>query len=210
MFCRNCGKEIVGRYCSYCGIPIVKDKIRDYDSYSALISDDRCKRIIASEAMKGQSGMSADEFLKLASKIIPTKLPMELMGNMGKEFWTSLGLKTGKKKSITLPYCYAYALLATLCSLARHKMTLQSISEAKGLCGIEATLPSSVWSWEGKINIAIRSQGDRIEIHAETIIPGQYFDWGKSQRALDALFNEIKEFTGKFVNGDIQLLVALA
>jgi len=186
----------MGRFCSNCGNAVAADKIKDYTSYHLLLADDRCKQIIASEAAKAQSGVSAGEFLSLVEKIVP--IPLELMGNIGSKVIARLGIKTGKAQKAISPHAFAYVLLGALCSLARNSLGIQSVMEAANACTIEAKIPSGIWSWEGKIRVAVLSQQGNTEIYAETEIPGQMYDWGKSKRTINKLLTDIQELCEQF------------
>ena len=201
MYCHNCGEQVVGSFCSSCGTPVAKQKVKDYNSYSTLILDDRCKQIIASEATNAKSGISGEEFLKLSEQIIP--VPMQLIGDWSSKLYANMGLRTGKTGQESFPYPFSYVLLAVLCSLARHNMKPASVSEATGVCTLEASLPSSMWSWEGKYYIIIESQENSTIVHAKTEIPGQKFDWGKSKRTLDTLFKEVQELCQGFSSSSL-------
>jgi|SRR5215813_14910388 len=61
-----------------------------------------------------------------------------------------------------------------------------------------AWIPSGIWSWEGKIRVAVLSQQGNTEIYAETEIPGQMYDWGKSKRTINKLLTDIQELCEQF------------
>ncbi len=201
MYCHNCGEQVIGSFCSNCGTPVAKQKIKDYTSYSSLVADNRCKQIIASEASKAQSSMSGEEFLQLSEQVIP--IPMKLIGDFSSKLYANMGLRTGKTRQESLPYTFSYVLLATICSLARQNIKPAAVSEATGICNIEAILPSSMWSWQGQYHIIIESQENKTKISARTEIPGQKFDWGKSKRTLNTLFTEIQELCEEFVGSSL-------
>ena len=56
---------------------------------------------------------------------------------------------------------------------------------------LEAKLPSDLWSFEGKIIASLNALADATLVEVATVIKGQLFDWGKSNRILEALVNDL-------------------
>jgi hypothetical protein len=58
-------------------------------------------------------------------------------------------------------------------------------------CLLIAELPSSVCALAGQLTVGIEHRPKRTKVTAATRIPGQMYDWGKSQRCLDVLFKDL-------------------
>jgi hypothetical protein len=52
-------------------------------------------------------------------------------------------------------------------------------------------IPSDMFSLTGQLLVTIQKEPGGASVHADTRIEGQLFDWGKSTRCLDQLFDGI-------------------
>jgi hypothetical protein len=201
MLCLNCGSEANGRFCSSCGAKLVshEDVVADYTSYKQVMADPKCQEMIASHAAKAKGEcLSAAEFLNIAQTIMPVSIPLETVGKVGSKLGAALGIKTTQARQMHLPYSFGYVLLGTICTLARHSMKIQSVSETPQSCTVEAVLPSSMWAWQGTIRLAVVSDETGTKLIAETKVPGQLYDWGKSKRTIETLLSEINSNCATF------------
>ena len=65
------------------------------------------------------------------------------------------------------------------------------MTQAADGCLLEAALPSDLFSLEGDLLVSVRRVRELAEVDATTRIGGQMFDWGKSNRCLDQLFDDL-------------------
>jgi hypothetical protein len=200
MRCSNCGSEVTGRFCSECGAQFIgQESIADFTSYRQIIADPRCQEIIASYANQAKSEfLSADEFLNIAQSVMPVSIPMEALGKVSSKLGAAIGIKTTKARQMYLPHNFGYVLLWTICALAKHCIKIQSVSETHRYSTIEAVLPSSMWAWQGTIRLAIVAENTNTKLIAETEVPGQLYDWGKSKRTIETLLSEISLLSETF------------
>jgi len=200
MLCSNCGREVTGRFCSECGAQLVsQESIADFTSYRQIMADPKCQEIITSCANQAKGEfLSASEFLNIAQSVMPVSIPMEALGKVGSKLGTALGIKTTKARQMHLPHNFGYVLLGIICALAKHCIKIQSVSETQQSCTVEAVLPSSMWAWQGTIRLAIVSEDTGAKIIAETEVPGQLYDWGKSKRTIESLLSEISRLSETF------------
>jgi hypothetical protein len=54
-----------------------------------------------------------------------------------------------------------------------------------------------MWSFAGDIVITVERQKEGTSVEAATVIKGQVFDWGKSKRLLNSLFEDISSLPVK-------------
>jgi hypothetical protein len=200
MRCSNCGSEVTGRFCSECGAQLFsQESIANFTSYRQIMADPKCQEIIASYANRAKGEfLSADEFLNIAQTVMPVSIPMETLGNISSKLGAAIGIKTTKARQMHLHHNFGYVLLWTICSLAKHCMKIQSVSETQQSCTVEAVLPSSMWAWQGTIRLAIVAEETGTRLIAETEVPGQLYDWGKSKRTIETLLSEISQLSETF------------
>jgi len=133
-----------------------QNRIREYRSVSALISDDRCKKAIAHEAwMVGRKSVERQvaawleqpEILLNANKFYPAE--------------NDPGWQYAKILTNFPPDYFGYVLLAALCICTRRPAKLQSVSEFQSTCTIDALLPSNLIDNGRLLQILIRSEPTR-------------------------------------------------
>jgi len=129
---------------------------------------------------------------------MPVSIPMEALGKVSSKLGVAIGIKTTKARQMHLPHNFGHVLLGTICSLAKHCMKIQSVSETQQSCMIEAVLPSSMWAWQGTIRLAVVAEDTGTGLIAETEVPGQLYDWGKSKRTIEKLLSEIGQLSETF------------
>ncbi len=200
MFCSECGKAAQGKFCSHCGAPLASTDVvlapiaPDWDREVKLETILRYPGVrdeIESNARQARKRLTGEQFLALADKLLPLGVPLEGLVSVVQPFYERLGIKTGKTRSRPIAAPVGQVIVRTLCSLARHGQALQGVTQAVDGCLLEATLPSDVFSLQGKLLVTVRRSGVEAEVCGATHIGGQLFDWGKSNRCLDTLFTDL-------------------
>lgn len=205
MFCSNCGAEASGNFCSRCGAPLsqgpgpaepaAEEASGDWSRevvYERLIRIPEVRERISRHAAMASKRMSGQEFLALCEKVVPMGVPLEAIGSLAQPAYARLGIKTGKERSETLPIPPGTAIVGALCSLARRGQELRQVRQLDDGCLLEATLPSDMWSFAGDLLVEVHASGTGARVDAATKIGGQMFDWGKSNRCLNTLFEDVR------------------
>jgi hypothetical protein len=82
-------------------------------------------------------------------------------------------------------------LLAVLAFLAASAMPIVDVADTNANSLIQAVLPSNLLTMKGRIIVTLRADGRRVQLEAATKIPGQMYDWGRSNRILANLFQAV-------------------
>jgi hypothetical protein len=172
--------------------------IRDWVTYRQVADDPRCQEILKWAAADATTQMSGEQFLDSVAKAVKVPLPAGAMGAAFGRAYGAIGIKTGKSASRRVAQPFGYVLLATLCYLAANSMPVADIADGERHCLIQAVLPSSMWSWKGRFLIAVRGDDGGTDVEGATRIQGQLFDWGRSRRALQGLFDTVEERASTF------------
>jgi hypothetical protein len=200
MFCSECGKPAGGKFCSHCGTPLAAaevapaEVVADWDRevrYETILKFPGVRDTIERHARQAPKRMSGEQFLALADKLVPLGVPLEGLVSLAQPFYERMGIKTGKERARQVGAPVAKVIVRALCSLARHGQTLRGVTQAADGCLLEASLPSDLFSLEGKLVVSVRRDGPQAEVCGATHIPGQLYDWGKSNRCLNALFTDL-------------------
>ena len=200
MFCSNCGTKGDGNFCRQCGSPL-KDASPRFDAvdqdwsgevlYKRLIQVPEVRALIEKHASMAQKGLSGEEFLAFADKVLPLGISLEKLGSVVQPIYAQLGIKTGEERSESFPIPPGTLIVSALCSLARNGQILQQVRQLEDGCLLEALLPSDLWSWQGILYVSVRKAGTGSRVDGAVDIKGQLFDWGKSDRCLETLFSDI-------------------
>lgn len=209
MFCSHCGVKASGKFCFQCGCALQSpdaslsiataetatiDEI-DWEHevcYDKIIRVEEVRATIARHATSAPKGLSGEALLALYDKFVTSPVPLERLASIVQPLYDSWGIRTGKERVAIIEVPIGRAIARTLCSLAKHGQLLENTDQTESGCILSAELPSSVCSLKGKLMISLTKRGECTQIEAMTNIPGQMYDWGKSQRCLDTLFNDLK------------------
>ncbi len=204
MFCSNCGSRADGKFCSACGhalqavvaepAEIIPIDWSNEINYERLISVPEVRDRVAAAGSLYHKGMSGEEFLGTFDKLVPTGVSMEKLVEIARPLYARLGLNTAKSSSKRFTMPAGRVLVGVLCAMAMHGNELTKVDQHEDGCTLHATIPSSIYSFSGELHFTVRRETSATLIEAETKIPGQKFDWGKSQRLLDNLFERIPAF----------------
>lgn len=204
MYCVNCGLKLSGRFCAGCGTPVASVAeaqdiipIGDWQHevrYAALLCFPEVRQRLANvpECAKTISGEEWMELYDKAFKPI-TGVSVQTIAKIAAPIYAKMGVKTGKKKTSVFAEPPGQVIVDVLCALARNGLPLVKVHQGQSGCVIEAKLPSDLWALEGQVVVTIEGIGEGTKVEAATNIPGQLFDWGKSNRCLEKLFDDVKK-----------------
>lgn len=208
MFCSQCGVSAHGKFCHQCGHSLAGVEadvltLRDEDfepapaeweqfsRYEQVVRVEAVRTVIAQHAGQAKKGLSGEAVLALYDKVMSSPVPLESLAGFLQPLYASWGIRTGQERTEDLPVPIGRVIARTLCSLAKHAQTFEGVEQHPSGCVLTAELPSSVCALKGKIIVALIKRDMRTRVHARTDIPGQMYDWGKSQRCLDILYADL-------------------
>lgn len=215
MYCVNCGLKLVGRFCGSCGTPATPvgtflerpataDSIetipeaqlagdwRHEVRYAVLLKFPEVRDRLANVQEPSKS-MTGDEWMELYDKAFKplTGVSVQTIAKIAAPIYAKMGIKTGKTRKGAFADPPGQIIVDVLCALARNGLPLSKVHQGQSGCVIEAKMPSDLWSFEGQIVVTVEAHGSRTTVEAATKIPGQLYDWGKSNRCLEKLFGEL-------------------
>lgn len=214
MFCSECGKQARGKFCSHCGARLDADggaghgddaggddsqellrgdwsQVVDYDQ---LLRYAEVRERIALAAAEATAGLTGEQFVEACEKALKplglAPVPLAAIVKFAQPLHAKLGVKTGKRREQLFDLPPGVVLTGVLCSLARHGQQVKATQSHPDGSTITAELPSDVFALAGTMTVTVRRSGAGTAVEASTHIPGQMFDWGKSQRRLEQLLSE--------------------
>lgn len=218
MFCSECGTKAHGKFCFQCGaalqsstdvLLLLKDQeiveaecapnftAWEHDArYENIVRVEVVRTTIAQHAIKASKGLSGEQILALYDKVIASPVPLEKLAGVIQPLYASWGVRTGKERVELINAPIGRTIARTLCSLAKHSQTFDRAEQHETGCILYAELPSSLTALKGQLIISLLRHEQQTQVTASTNIPGQFFDWGKSTRALEQFFTEIRTDLG--------------
>jgi hypothetical protein len=163
--------------------------------YEILLRLPEVRDLIARHASQKQTQLSAEQFLELCDKAIAPLyggVSMKKIAAIVQPIYASFGIQTSKTRKEVFALPSGKTLVAAVCSLARHGQPVNRVEQGADGCVLEAGLPSDIWSFGGDLIVTVQRLEQGSSVEAATAIKGQMYDWGKSDRALDKLFDDIK------------------
>jgi hypothetical protein len=215
MYCSECGQEASGKFCWSCGQPLkqlgvpavtISDSVElvpvpvDWSNLTdcqVLLAISEVRERIAHHAAQCKKKLSGEEFLECCDKfagVLTGGVPLTLIAKISQPISERLGLKTGKLRREELSERPGNVLVGLLCTLAQNGQEIRDIQQLNGGCVLQAAIPSDIWSLKGDLLLTVLAEKRATIVEASTTIPGQVYDWGKSNRLLDRLFAELAQF----------------
>jgi hypothetical protein len=201
MYCSQCGEKASGSFCSSCGArlsppdtgPVSPRDWEEEGRYQVLLHFPEVRALLAQHAAQSRKGISGEQFLEFCDMAFVPLVGVSLstVASLVVPIYSRLGIRTGKSRREVLPAPIGKTLVGALCSLARHGRPLKQVHQGEDGCVLEAVLPSDLWSWEGELVVAVQRDRAGTQVEAATKIPGQLFDWGKSKKCLNQLFEDL-------------------
>jgi len=201
MYCSNCGSKAQGNFCSNCGVklqsaaPVESDSpiFDDEDwscevNYKKLVQHPEVREMLTMAGNRAKTRMTGEQLLEKFENIVPG---VSIAAAAAQPLYAYLGAKSGKAVSRQFNLPAGQVLVTILCALAEGGNKLRNVQQIQDGCRLEASIPSDIWSFEGILHVQVQRAGVRTIVEAATQIPGQFFDWGKSQRLLDHLIGDI-------------------
>ena len=202
MYCVNCGLKLGGRFCAGCGTPVApaaeaKDLVPVGDwqhevRYAVLLRFPEVRDRLA-KVPESAKTITGEEWLELCDQAFKpfAGVSVKTIATIAAPLYAKMGIKTGKKRASVFAEPPGQVIVDVLCALAKNGLPLVKVHQGQSGCVIEAKLPSDLWAFEGQVVVTVEGIGEETKVEAATNIPGQLFDWGKSTRCLEKLFDNL-------------------
>ena len=212
MFCAQCGAHCQAddRFCSSCGAPLrasvpgpqpeapAQGSPADWSEivdYRVLTAIPEVHDRVAHAAAQASAPMSAADFLAVADKaiapLVSSTVSTESIMQLVQPIYERMGMQTGKTQTEEVPWPTGRVIVAVLCSCARRSMTIGAVHQGADGVVIEATLPSSALAMKSTLVATIARSSPGTSVQAAAATKGQLYDWGRSKRTLQTLFEDV-------------------
>lgn len=220
MFCTQCGAQAAPghKFCAGCGTrldgaaadtalsapppvippnPLAEDW-RETTNYRVVLGHPEVKALISDASKASKAGMTAEEFLKMASPLLSaagaSPAATRLIADFAPSFYAKMGVKTGKDAKNGYATSYGRVIAAILCSLASRNQTLVAVHDGTDGCILQADIPSSLTTGKGKLSVTVERKPEGTLATSAAVFEGQASDWGRAKRVLDELHQDILDY----------------
>ena len=206
MNCTQCGHSFsdTDKFCAQCGAARYAQTDASVDWRASMrpaeiMGHPEVRARIEKVTGANPQGMTAEKFYELARPVMMVTgagpaPPMKLIRDVALPIYAKFGVKTQSEISQGFRNGFAETLAAVLCSLASRSQPVEDLAEATNGCVITSKMASSIWSWEGKMVIALETQPEGTLLKASITVPGQTSDWGRTKRALQDLISDVTRY----------------
>jgi hypothetical protein len=202
MYCSNCGAKAEGKFCAECGSRIASppteatrtDGWDDEVRYSVLLNFGEVRDHIARHSAQSRDAFSGEDFLDLCDMAFKPLIGFNAnkMGRLLAPVYDKLGLRTERSRTEVVRRPVGRTLVAAICSLARHGRTIKQVHQGDDGCVLEAVMPPGFRALKGEMVISIARSAEGTRVEAAAKIPGQVYDWGKTDKCLDELMDDVR------------------
>ena len=166
----------------------------DETNYGQLLEHTEVRDRIVAAGQRYKPQITGEEVLAVFDLIVPCGVPLEKLAKLLVPIYDKLGIRTGKSASLVSRAAPGRVIVAVLCALTSSGQTLTRVEQATNGCILTASIPSSIFALVGEMVISVQHEGGQTTIEAAVKIPGQLYDWGKSQRILNHLFQQTSTY----------------
>jgi len=201
MFCSECGKECAGKFCWSCGAPLHSGAGGDANSVTAIaesIPVDWQNEVQYDKQVPAGAPISGEAIIDTMGKIMHSPLPMASAATIVNSFYSQLGIHTGKTRTEHYSRPVGRVIACAVCALAKGGYKVRDVHQATDGCVLICEIPSDILSFAGQLLVTIQREPAGASLQAAASIPGQLYDWGKSNRCLVALVDGIETFNRVF------------
>lgn len=211
MYCFRCGAPDVGAFCPACGQnqsaasrgaperpaePVVEATLAWSDSlnYELVIADAEVRQHLSAVQPSGLRGVSGDDLLKVFDAVSPIGFSLGKLSSAVLPIYDKLGIKTQHQSEAKFHTPAGRLMLAALSSLAHKSLTIDAVEQGTNQCLLISKIPSGLITNRGQLSILLERQGPAVRVVMSTTLSAQLYDWGKSKRLQQELF----ELIGKY------------
>lgn len=173
--------------------PVIEASICWTDSiqYETVLASPEPRERIAAAGRGANQGVTGDDLLAVFDAVSPIGISLGKLTNAILPIYDKLGIKTDRQSQAVFDAAPGRVLLATMCTLAEKSLTIVDVRQDTHECALTAEIPSGLITNRGKLHAVITVHEQYVQVSLATTISGQWYDFGKSKRLIDDMFQSI-------------------
>lgn len=198
MFCSQCGAQATAKFCSQCGAALTamgpsganwEDEIR----YEVLLRFPEVRNLIAKSASMASKGLSGDKFIELCDKALSpfAGVSLSTVAAITIPIASRLGIRIGTSQQVSTSKKTGRVIVDAVCALAKRGWKLKDVKQGSDGCVVEGEIPADFWAWTAELLVTIHQTSHGTVLETAANVPGQWYDWGKTQAIVNGLLSEL-------------------
>lgn len=166
--------------------------IRSLQYHVVLASPEPRERISAA-SRKATKGVTGDDLLAVFDAVSPIGISLGKLTHAILPLYDKIGIKIDRESQALFDAPPGRVILAVLCTLATKSLAIADVHQDSNRCSLSADLPWGLMTNPGKVHVLIMEDGPHVRVSLAVRISGQWYDFGKSKRLIDELFQLIQD-----------------
>lgn len=159
--------------------------------YEMILSQAHARDRIAVASRGAGPSVTGDDILEVFDAVSPIGFSLGKFTKAILPIYDKLGIKTDRRAQCMYDTPPGRLMLATLCAIASHALTIDQVHQAPDKCSLSTEIPSSFYTNRGRLSILIENCQSYCQITLTTSISGQWYDWGKSTRLTNKILDAV-------------------
>jgi hypothetical protein len=160
--------------------------------YEAVLAHPEARVRLSAAGRNAVEGVTGDDLLAVFDAVSPIGFSLGKLTNAILPIYDKLGIKTGHESQGIFDAPAGRVMLAVLCTLAAKSLTIAEVRQDSNECSLSAEIPSGLITNRGKLHVLIAVHDLYVRVSLGTTISGQWYDFGKSKRLIDEMFEAIR------------------
>ena len=159
--------------------------------YDRVLANPEPRERISSAGQRAIGGVTGDDLLAIFDAVSPIGFSLGKFTNAILPIYDKLGIKTDHESQAIFDAPPGRVMLAVLCTMAAKSLAIADVRQEPHQCSLSAKIPSGLITNRGKLHVLILVHDLYVRVSLATTISGQWYDFGKSKRLIDEMFDEI-------------------
>lgn len=208
MYCFRCGASDVAAFCPSCGqnqsaasrsesATIVEATLAWSDSlnYELIIAHPEVRQHLSTIRPRAMRGLTGEDLLSVFDAVSPIGFSLAKLTDAVLPIYDKLGIKTQHQSEVAFPAPAGRLMLATLSSLVYKSLAIETVEQGTDQCLLISKIPIGLITNRGQLSILLERHSTAVRVAMSTTLSAQLYDWGKSKRLQQELF----ELIGKYL-----------
>jgi hypothetical protein len=159
--------------------------------YDVVLASPEPRKRISAASRDARKGVTGEDLLAVFDAVSPIGFSLGKLSNAILPIYDKLGIKIDRESQALFDAPPGRVILAVLCTLATKSLAIADVRQDSSRCSLSADLPWGLMTNPGKLHALIMADDPYIRVSIAMRISGQWYDFGKTKRLIDEMFEAI-------------------